>query len=1102
MSIVHAQSYELRINKITDEKGEDPGATFAIVEDSTGFIWFGTVDGLYRYDGFNYKVYRNEKDNQNSLAWNTIRALCIGKNNKLWIGTQGAGLECLDLTTNKFTHYSYAENNKEGISGNDIWALTSDRKGNIWVGVVGDGVDMLDVSTNKFTHYAVLPQEIKAIEKITIRSIFEDHNGIIWVGMVNYGLSAIDTKTGKVRNYQNHYDKKSLLSNEIRNIFEDSKGRLWVSCYGGGVNLFDSKTESFIQYKKSESNPNSLVSDLLCAGIEKRTNELWFGTEYGLSIWEVNESIFTTYQHEQTIQNSINDNRIRVIYKDSKDIVWIGSEAGVDKIVEQHNFKIYKNKLGKLDDFPEGIVRSILEDNQKNLWVGIIDKGLIKYNPNTKKIEKFYHDPSNPSSISGYHITSSFQDSNGDLWFGEWDTGLNKYNKDKGTFELVAGTRSGLVKLTDTRIQFIKEARPGVLWVGAEYGLNLFDTRKKTCTYFLHDEKNPNSLSGNSVQSNAFAQDSSGNLWIGTWSEGLNRIEFTDDTHQNAKFTHWKHDPAKPDQLNNNNIISLHLGKNRILWIGTFGGGLNRFDIKTGLFKHYTTENGLPNNVIFGILEDNNNNLWLSTDRGLSKFDPKLETFQNYSKTDGLQDDHFFWGSEYKSISGELFFGGINGLNSFVPENIINNTYEPKAVITDFKIFEKSFISDLPLSGNSELKLPYTKNYLTFEYAALDFSEPGKNLYMIKMEGVDNEWHNNSNRRIAAYPNLSPDKYTFRLKVANNDGVWSKDELKINIIISPPWWNTWLARTLFIILIAGSILGFYFIRVGVLTAQTRKLEEQVVLRTQEIENQKRELQATNNILYQQKEELSETVHQLKETQRQLVESEKMASLGILTAGVAHEINNPLNFIQAGIYGLENYFEDNPDCSKNCNSQDEVSTILDRMKIGVSRVSGIVTSLNHFSRQTESIDQDCDIQTIIDNCLLILNNQIKYKAEIKKNYNADNSIIVGNEGKLHQLFLNIIGNSIHAINDKGTIEITTDYSNNILKVSIKDNGCGISKENLEKIFDPFFTTKEVGVGTGLGLSIAYGIVKDHNGSIEFKSEVGFGTEAIIKLPKNS
>jgi signal transduction histidine kinase len=670
---------------------------------------------------------------------------------------------------------------------------------------------------------------------------------------------------------------------------------------------------------------------------------------------------------------------------------------------------------------------------------------------------------------------------------------LFRFNKESGNFKLIASTNYTKVKLTDTRIQFIKEASPGILWIGTEYGLNWFDTKNNVSKSFLHQIDNKNSLSGNSLQSNAFIQDDDGNLWVGTWSGGLDRIEFTNRDPETAVYKRFRANVYNSDSLNSNNVISLLLDK-KYLWIGTFGGGLNRMDLKTNKVKHYTTEDGLANNIIFAILQDENNNLWLSTDRGISKFDPENETFKNYFKTDGLQDDHFFWGAAYKTKKGELFFGGINGMNSFFPSEIIRNSKPPIPVMLDIKLFEKSIDSETPISSLKSLEVNHDNNYISFEYAGLDFIEPGRIQYMIKLEGLDQNWHLIGNRRLTSYSSLAPNKYIFRLKVANTDGIWNEKELNFRLVVKPPWWKKWYSISISIILFLGSFLAFYFIRIRILKNQTQKLEEVVKKRTSVIMDQKQELQIVNKSLYDQKEELTQTLEELKNTQNQLIASEKMASLGILTAGVAHEINNPLNFIMGAYDVLDDYFT-----SAGEQKDERIPLLLSSIKTGVDRATEIVKGLNQFSRNNETLTENCEINSIIDNCLTMLNNQLKGRINIYKNISNEEIIITGNVGKLHKVFINLLSNASQSIDKNGTITITILKQDKSVIIDISDTGHGISQENLAKITDPFYTTKDPGKGTGLGLSIAYRIIQDHKGKIEFHSELHKGTSVKISLP---
>ena len=542
-SNLFAQTYGLNISNVTNEKGEDCGSTGCIVQDSTGYMWFGTVDGLYRYDGFNYKVYRSEKGNSNSIRGNTIRSICLGQDNTLWIGIQGQGIDCMDLTTEKIKHYYFPKSNKIESLGNDIWVCYADHYGNIWISTVDNGLEMLDRKTRTFHHFPIISTKEALNGNIIVHAIFEDNNGFIWVGMDDYGLVCLNPKTGQVTNYRhNPSDPSSICSNNIYHIFENSKGQLFLSTYGNGVCLYDLNLKKFIRLDHVGNCINQ-IKGIVYAAIEKRPNEYWIGLDNGFTILDLNRSTITNYFYEKNILNTISDNRIRFVYKDRKGIVWLGNDAGVDKIVEQNKFLIFKPNSRNSNTIPTGNVRSIFEDKEKNIWFSIINKGLVKYNPITNSFVQYVNDQKKHGSLPGNYISAIFQDNYGTLWFGEWDNGLVKYNRNNGAFQIILNETDTRTKLSNNRIQFIKEAKPGILWIGTERGLNRYDIKNDLCTY-------QSALGSKSLQSNAFIQDSSGGLWLGTWLEGLYHIKFTDSLQKNCIIQHWSVDTSISNSLN------------------------------------------------------------------------------------------------------------------------------------------------------------------------------------------------------------------------------------------------------------------------------------------------------------------------------------------------------------------------------------------------------------------------------------------------------------------------------------------------------------------------------------------------------------------------
>jgi ligand-binding sensor domain-containing protein/signal transduction histidine kinase len=855
------QEYQMRFSTITDKDGNKPSATFAVVEDHQGFIWFGTIDGLYRYDGFVFKIYRNEPNNPNSLSNNTIWGLDIDNNGIIWIATQGGGVDAFDPINENFTNYRYTGKNKNELTGNIVWSILVDKSNNVWAGISGSGVDRINTKTGKIDHFSLHKNGEDPEQDQSVLCLLEDDKGFIWSGFSQGGISVIDPEIGCIKRY--YYapgESKNIPNNMVYHLHQGSDNMIYAVTSGAGFLRLNPETDTFISVVgKNGAVPN--VS-LLCRSLAERVpNEFWIATEYGLSIFNTKLNTLKNYRQSDLVRNAISENRLREVYIDSKGIAWIGSESGVDKITTQHNFQNYTDFFNETSAPQSAIVKSLAVKDDY-LWIGFINHGLVRYSEKNGK-SKHYYNLINPlSSDEVSNVNALFFDSYGSFWVGDWNTGLLKYNRIKDRFENIANADFNTERLGDNRIQRIIEGRPGVLWIGTEGGLHRYDVKNDRFIRFKHEKNNPNSLSSNTIQSRAIVFDKDSNLWLGTWAFGLNKMEFTDKERTSANFKHFIHEPGNQNSLPNNNVISL-LYDTTNLWIGTFGGGLSKFNLESNKFINYTVENGLPNNVIFAIFKDKNGNLWLSTDNGVSMFNPVKETFYNYNKEDGLQDNHFFWGAAFQNPDGAIYYGGIKGVNRFIPEKVMPDTSPTRPVITDIKLFDKSIDKERYNLLSSEVHFHYFENFISFEFAALNYFEPENNIYKHKLVGFDKNWIFSKKMNYATYSNLPPGEYTFMLQVANSDGVWNDEILSLKVLIIPPWWKTIMARILFV-LFGGSIFFLIIrVRINLLKKQKKKLESLVAKRTEEVKIKNDELREKYEEIVAQDEENREQAEELK-----------------------------------------------------------------------------------------------------------------------------------------------------------------------------------------------------------------------------------------------
>jgi len=841
-----SQTYEMRFTNILDEDGQSPGSTYAITEDEMGFIWFGTLNGLIRYDGNNFKSYKHIKNNSNSLSNNVIRALFCDEDDILWIGTQGGGLNRFDKKTEKFTSYRHNPDNDKTISSDNIWSIYGDTEGNIWLGTWGGGLNKFNKRTGTFKRYLHQPNNKNSLSENIVRSICQDSKGSIWIGTHLNGVNKLNPSTGQIIRYM-QYDpenENSINSNSVYGILKDSKNQILFCTHGGGLDIYNQESDGFSRVIKSNER---LIADLggaLWGICERKDGNYWIAHEKGVSLYNQENDKIRTFSHESCNSSSLSSDRNRVVYEDRNGITWIGSEDGVDKTIENNNFLLHTHEPGNENSLSGNVVRSIFEDSKGLLWIGPLEVPVTTYNKTTNSYFTYAPTKGKPNILNISGITCIAEDKSGNLWFGE--KGLIKL--DRKTNKITRYYSEDVQnQLCYNQIQIIKKGNFNDIWIGTEDGLNRFDYISNEWMVFQNDPNDDNSLGDNRVQP-ALIIEKSGIVWIGTWANGLNKL--TPDLTGNGKhqFKRYENKIGVSNCLSNNSVISLHKDKKGILWIGTFGGGLNRFDPVSETFKTYTDQEGLSNNTIFGILEDKEGYLWMSTNSGLSCFNPENETFKNYYVRDGLQDNRFFWGGYFQSQSGEMFFGGIKGMNSFYPEKIKHNQHKPPVVLTKLKQNNREIKLEEPLLYADELVFQHNKNQLLIEFAGLDFFEPSKNQYAYMMEGQDRDWTYSRNYRFANYTNIQPGTYVFKVKAANNEGVWNEEGTSINIIVLPPWWATWWFRTIIIVLGIIIIAAFMRIRTRNLKRAKKILETKVKEATEEVKSRNAKLREAKSKL--------------------------------------------------------------------------------------------------------------------------------------------------------------------------------------------------------------------------------------------------------------
>ncbi len=826
----YAQEPFIHFERISLEQGLSHGTVFSIVQDQTGFLWFGSQSGLNKYDGYNITVFRHDPNNPNSVSNDNAGNLYIDRSGVIWIGTWGGGLSKFVPHTEQFTAYLNDPDDPTSLSNDRVQTIYEDRSGILWVGTAGGGLNKFDRQTETFTHYQHDPDNPHSLSHDRIWGITEDEAGMLWLATSD-GLNKFDPQTETfTRYFHDPADPNSLSHSLIRTLYVDRAGVLWVGAEVG-LNKFNPETGTFTRYLHDPTNPHSLGDDIINAIFEDSTGNFWIGTSRGgLNKFDREGETFIRYVNNPQNPNSLSHNDVRWILEDRSGVLWIATRGGgVNKLVLMAGqFTYLTADPDNANSLNNNDVRAIYVDRAKNLWIGTRGGGLNKFDPQTGIFTHYQHDPDDPNSLSSDDVYAIHEDRSGILWLGLSGGGLVKFDPHTETFTRYQHNPDDPVSLSSEDVNSIYEDRLGMLWIGTKGGgLNKFNPETGQFTPYQHDPDEPSSLGNDDVY--AVYEDESGALWVSTYGGGLNKFD-----RETERFIRYQYNPDDPTSLSNNDVYALYEDPSGLLWIGTANGGLNKFDRETGQFVRFTAADGLSSDVIYGILPDEQGNLWLSTSLGLSKFEPRINNFVNYDVSDGLKSVGYHEGAYYKSSSGEMFFGGINGLVRFDPEAIQDNAHIPPVVLTGFELPHKEITLNQPLAQVTEIELSHEDDVFSFEFVVLDYANPAKNQYAYKLEGFDQDWIAAGNRRFATYTNLDPGTYTFRVKGSNNAGVWNEAGLSIKITVTPPFWETVWFRIVIVASVLGLVFTGYHLRVHSIEAQRRKLQTLVTERTAEL----------------------------------------------------------------------------------------------------------------------------------------------------------------------------------------------------------------------------------------------------------------------------
>jgi ligand-binding sensor domain-containing protein len=813
---------DARFVRLSAAQGLSQDSVFCILQDYQRFVWFGTEEGLNRYDGYSFKIFKNRPHDPTSLPSNWISTLYEDRAHRLWVGTLD-GVSVFDRTTETFRSFRRPGMNAANFGESAVTSIAEDARGNLWVGTPA-GLSRLDPVSGEFT--TTLRHDDKDPASLShdhVEALQVDREGRMWVAGKG-GLDLFDPARGTFVAY---HDAASATAGGdwIWGMAEDQKGRLWLGTFGRGLAVLDPATRTFRRYQVSRGQPQGLPNDWITRVLVDHTGAIFAGTDgSGLLRYDPSTDAFVAFKSRPRDTGSLSRNVVRSIYEDLQHNLWVGTFKGGVNLLQQNvqGFTYYEYD----PDAPGGLsaehVHCFLEDRAGRLWLGTVEGGLDLFDRATGTFTYYRHDEQNPRSLSRDIVTSLHQDRAGRIWVGTHGSGLDLFDPARGTFTHYQRNGDSPHSIVDNYIWSIAEDPDGALWIGTDNGLDRFDVAKNQFTHFRHEAGDDGGLADNSVR--VLAVTPPGDLWVGSLLGGVDLLP-----HGQTRFTHFRSDPKDGRSLSSNTVVSLYPDGHGQLWIGTLGGGLGRLDLarREAGFTSLRTSEGLPSDSVDCIVDDEAGNLWISTNNGLARLGPDLHEVKTFGLSNGLRSLQFNPSGCRRTRDGRLLFGSAIGFYWFDPRTVKTDTYVPPVVFTGLRLFGQAVRIGDSVSVTPEIRLAYDQNVVSLEFAALDFTVPRGNAYSYMLEGFRPDWSDLGPKHEVTFTNLDPGAYTLRVRASNSDGVWNEAGAALRLVVTPPFWATWWFRALMAATLVGVLLTAHRLRIRTLEQRERELTRRV-----------------------------------------------------------------------------------------------------------------------------------------------------------------------------------------------------------------------------------------------------------------------------------